>query len=68
MDRNLLFLVNPISGTRTKEKIIAFITEKLNAAGISFAIDYTNATGNYTLLKEQVVTKRITDIVIVGGD
>ena len=33
MDRNLLFLVNPISGTRTKEKIIAFITEKLNAAG-----------------------------------
>jgi YegS/Rv2252/BmrU family lipid kinase len=68
MDRNILFLVNPISGTRTKEKIIAFISEKLNAANISFSIDYTNATGNYTLLKEQVVAKRITDIVIVGGD
>ena len=68
MDRNILFLVNPISGTRTKEKIIAFIAEKLNAANISFSIDYTNATGNYTILKEQVVAKRITDIVIVGGD
>jgi YegS/Rv2252/BmrU family lipid kinase len=68
MDRNILFLVNPISGTRTKEKIIAFIAKKLNAANISFSIDYTNATGNYTILKEQVVAKRITDIVIVGGD
>jgi YegS/Rv2252/BmrU family lipid kinase len=68
MDRNILFLVNPISGTRTKEKLIAFISEKLNAANISFGIDYTNATGNYTILKEQVVAKRITDIIIVGGD
>lgn len=68
MDRNILFLVNPISGTRTKEKIIAFISEKIDAAKISFSIDYTNATGNYEILKEQIVAKRITDIVIVGGD
>jgi len=68
MERKLLFLVNPISGTRTKEKLIAFISEKLNAVNISFDIDYTNASGNYTLLKEQVVAKRITDIIIVGGD
>lgn len=68
MDRNILFLVNPISGTRTKEKIIAFISEKLDAAKISFSIDYTNATGNYQILKEQIVAKRITDIIIVGGD
>ena len=53
MDRKLLFLVNPISGTRTKEKLIAFITEKVTSAGFLFTIDYTNATGNYTLLKEQ---------------
>jgi diacylglycerol kinase family enzyme len=68
MERKLLFLVNPISGTRTKVKLIAFISEKLNAVNISFDIDYTNAFGNYTLLKEQVVAKRITDIIIVGGD
>ena len=68
MDRKLLFLVNPISGTRTKEKLIAFISKKLNAANIYFDIDYTNASGNYTLLKEQVVAKRITDMIIVGGD
>jgi YegS/Rv2252/BmrU family lipid kinase len=68
MERKLLFLVNPISGTRTKVKLIAFISEKLNAVNISFDIDYTNASGNYTLLKEQVVAKRITDIIIVGGD
>jgi diacylglycerol kinase family enzyme len=66
--RKLLFLVNPISGTRTKEKLIAFLTQQLDAAGISFEIEYTNATGNYTLLKEQIVAKRITDIIIVGGD
>ena len=68
MDRKLLFLVNPISGTRTKEKLIAFISEKLHAVNISFDIDYTNATGNYTLLKEKVIADRFTDIVIVGGD
>lgn len=68
MDRKLLFLVNPISGTRTKEKLIAFITEKVTSAGYLFTIDYTNATGNYTLLKEKVIADRFTDIVIVGGD
>jgi YegS/Rv2252/BmrU family lipid kinase len=68
MDRKLLFLVNPISGTRTKEKLIAFITEKVTSAGYLFTIDYTNATGNYTLLKEKVIADRFTDIIIVGGD
>ncbi len=68
MDRKLLFLVNPISGTRTKEKLIAFITEKVTSAGFLFTIDYTNATGNYTLLKEKVIADKFTDIVIVGGD
>ena len=68
MDRKLLFLVNPISGTRTKEKLIAFITEKVTSAGFLFTIDYTNATGNYTLLKEKVIADRFTDIIIVGGD
>ena len=68
MDRKLLFLVNPISGTRTKEKLIAFISEKLHAVNISFDIDYTNATGNYTILKEKVIADRFTDIIIVGGD
>ena len=67
MDRKLLFLVNPISGTRTKEKLIAFITEKVTSAGFLFTIDYTNATGNYTLLKEKVIADRFTDIIIVGG-
>ncbi|MEK0413139.1 MAG: hypothetical protein RL070_627 [Bacteroidota bacterium] len=68
MDRKLLFLVNPISGTRSKEKLIAFITEKVTNAGLLFTIDYTNATGNYTLLKEKVIADRFTDIIIVGGD
>lgn len=68
MERKLLFLVNPISGTRTKEKLIAFITEKVTSAGFLFTIDYTNATGNYTLLKEKVIADRFTDIIIVGGD
>jgi YegS/Rv2252/BmrU family lipid kinase len=68
MDRKLLFLVNPISGTRTKEKLIAFITEKVTSAGFLFTIDYTNATGNYTLLKEKIIADRFTDIIIVGGD
>lgn len=68
MDRKLLFLVNPISGTRTKEKLISFITEKVTSAVLLFAIDYTNATGNYTLLKEKVIADRFTDIIIVGGD
>ena len=49
-------------------RLLNGIAEKLNAANISFSIDYTNATGNYTILKEKVVAKRITDIVIVGGD
>ena len=51
MDRKLLFLVNPISGTRTKEKLIAFITEKVTSAGLLFTIDYTNAKEESTKRK-----------------
>ena len=40
IERKLLFLVNPISGTRKKEKLIGFITDKLNAVNISLKLKF----------------------------
>ncbi len=56
------------SVSTAKSSAIFFISEKVTSAGFLFTIDYTNATGNYTLLKEKVIADRFTDIVIVGGD
>lgn len=68
MQRKLLFLVNPISGTKNKQKakkiIHAFAMEK----GLPFEILHTNKEGQYDFLKERLEVESFTDVIIAGGD
>lgn len=66
--RKIVFLINPISGTRSKELLTRTINEKTSKAGIPFEIAYTNAEANYTGLAKRIIDERITDVVICGGD
>ena len=66
--RKIIYLVNPISGTKEKNSLVDIITQKTNAQQITFEILPTVASGDYTFLEDKITEERITDIVICGGD
>ncbi len=68
MQRQIIYLVNPISGTKSKQAILQYISLTTSQLGIPYLIKETNATGHYTWLKELVHTGQYTDVVIIGGD
>jgi diacylglycerol kinase (ATP) len=68
MDRRIIYLINPISGTRHKHSIGKLISELTTREEIPFEIVPTVASGDYQFLEEKIVEEDITDVVICGGD
>ena len=68
MARHFIYIVNPISGTRNKKGLEKQIVEKTKAAGIPFEIFPSVASGDYSFLHPIIREKKITDIIIAGGD
>lgn len=68
MQRKILYLINPISGTRNKEALIKLIGEKTSLQNIPFEILHTNKEADYRFLKNKIKEESLTDIVIGGGD
>jgi diacylglycerol kinase (ATP) len=68
MERKIIYLVNPISGTSTKERIKKLIEKETTAQQIDFEILPTHPNGDYDDIKEKIINDKITDVVIVGGD
>jgi YegS/Rv2252/BmrU family lipid kinase len=66
--RNLLYIVNPVSGTSNKQSLKEVITARTLAAGIKFDIYPSVANGDYSFLDELITEKNYTDIIIAGGD
>ena len=68
MDRHLLYLINPISGSRTKSGLQDLIETKTRAAGLKYTIQHSVANANYSHLHPFIEGEKVTDIVIAGGD
>ena len=68
MHRNIIYFINPISGTKGKKQLVALIEERTRKQFFAFQILPTNAEGNYHFLKDKIARERITDVVICGGD
>jgi diacylglycerol kinase (ATP) len=68
MQRKILYLVNPISGTGNKKSIKEIIETTTRAANIDFAIYPSVANGDYRFLYPIIKEEKFTDIVIAGGD
>ena len=68
MERKMVYLVNPISGTSKKDGIKKLIEKETTARSIAFEIMHTNAGGHYELLREKIRAEHVTDVVIIGGD
>jgi YegS/Rv2252/BmrU family lipid kinase len=68
MSRRILYFINPISGTKDKQRLLELISHRTKKAGIDFEILNTIKSGDYSFLPEKITTEKITDIVICGGD
>lgn len=68
MTRKIIYIINPISGTRSKTNLQQIIEEKTKQKEIPFQIFPSVASGDYSFLHEIISEEKITDIVICGGD
>lgn len=68
MQRKLIYLINPISGTKKKSAVQAVIIKKTVAQGLPFEITDTRIDGDYTGLHIKIIKEKITDVIVCGGD
>ncbi len=68
MNRKILYLINPVSGSRRRSSLQQLIAEKTQEQAISFEINAADKTGHYTHLNKKIKNENITDVVICGGD
>jgi YegS/Rv2252/BmrU family lipid kinase len=68
MKRHFLYIVNPISGTKNKSSVKETIKAKTTAAGFAFDIYPSVENGDYFFLDHVIKEKKVTDIIIAGGD
>lgn len=68
MPRKFIYFINPISGTKDKDPLVKLIEKKTTEQNIPFEILQTSESGDYLFLKEKIVSQKITDIIICGGD
>jgi len=67
-ERKLIYLINPIAGTKEKSSLTAFLIRKTKYKKIPFEILPTLRTGEYQSLKKKIYDEKITDVIICGGD
>lgn len=68
MHRKIIYLINPVSGTKKKDQVKDMIMRKTRAEGIDFEILPSDANGSYHNLHRIIKKDGITDVVICGGD
>ncbi len=66
--RSFLYIINPISGTRGKQKTFDDVHLAHAANGLPYQFIETNAAGDYHAIKEKIIAENISDVIICGGD
>ncbi|HEY6504679.1 MAG TPA: YegS/Rv2252/BmrU family lipid kinase [Chitinophagaceae bacterium] len=68
MHRHIIYIINPISGTRAKKDLQAFVEQKTKEQGIAYNVFPSVASADYSFLYPVIKEKKTTDVVIAGGD
>jgi diacylglycerol kinase (ATP) len=68
MSRKIIYIINPISGTKPKSDLQQFIEAKTNEHGVAYSVFPSVADSNYAFLHSIIKEEKITDIIIAGGD
>ena len=68
MERRILYIINPISGTKNKQTLQESIKAKTIKAGLTCEIFPSVANGDYSFLDEIITKDKFTHIAVAGGD
>ena len=68
MSRKIIYIINPVSGTRSKINLRGIIEAKTNEKKLPYHIFPSVANGDYSFLISVINEEKITDVVIAGGD
>jgi diacylglycerol kinase (ATP) len=68
MQRKIIYLINPISGTKGKSSLKELIARETQKREIPFEILPTAADADYSFVKHKIELEQVTDVVICGGD
>jgi diacylglycerol kinase (ATP) len=67
-NRRFIVLINPISGTKSKDAKVNYIQKKLAELQYTATFEHTKANGDYNWLLQKIELEKITDVIIIGGD
>ncbi len=68
MPQKIIYIINPITGTRTKKDLHEFIENTTKEKNIPYHMFPSVASGDYAFLRSLIREEKITDVVIAGGD
>jgi len=68
MQRKLLFVINPISGTRGKQGLEAWLHQRAKKHSLDAIVLHTQANTSPAALQHDALQAGATDVVAVGGD
>ncbi len=66
--KNIIFVVNPISGTRGKRAILKWIDERIDRTRYDYTIVKTQYAGHAEKIAAEAAEKKIDMVVAIGGD
>jgi len=66
--RHILYIINPFSGTKNKNSLQQIVEEKTKTAGFEYVMYSSVVNNDYSFLHDIITEKKITDIIIAGGD
>lgn len=68
LNRRILFIINPIAGTRSKRHLPVVIEQACRKVEIPFAIVDSPQSGDYSTIRTRIQQEGFTDVGIAGGD
>ena len=66
--KKIIFIVNPISGTQSKELILSLLDEKIDKTKYTWEVAYTQRAGHAVEIAAQAANAKVDVVVAVGGD
>ncbi|MFM6953939.1 MAG: diacylglycerol/lipid kinase family protein [Sphingobacteriaceae bacterium] len=68
MKKKLLFLINPISGGKSKGRLPEYIHRELDASRFDYRYRFTEYVGHARELAKEAIEQQVDMVVAVGGD
>ena len=66
--KSIVFIINPISGTQSKEEMPKLISDHLNMSRFKYEVQFTEYAGHAAEIARQCAADGIDIAVAVGGD